>query len=79
MDAGVPRHEAMQMATRNLGEAMGLPDGIGTIREGQRAHFALYTADPQRFANISHGIENARAEKDAAEERWLELAEQAGA
>ncbi|WP_095011900.1 ABC-F family ATP-binding cassette domain-containing protein [Tsuneonella mangrovi] len=36
----------------------------------------LYTTDPQRFANISKGIENARAEKDAAEERWLGLAEQ---
>ena len=36
----------------------------------------LYTSDPQRFANISKGLENARAEKDAAEERWLELAEQ---
>ena len=36
----------------------------------------LYTADPQRFANISKGIENARTEKDAAEERWLALAEQ---
>ena len=35
----------------------------------------LYTADPQKFATISKGIENARAEKDAAEERWLELAE----
>ncbi|WP_341711737.1 ABC-F family ATP-binding cassette domain-containing protein [Erythrobacter sp.] len=35
----------------------------------------LYTADPQKFANISKGIENARAEKDAAEERWLALAE----
>ena len=35
----------------------------------------LYAADPQRFATISQGIENARAEKDAAEERWLELAE----
>jgi ATP-binding cassette subfamily F protein uup len=35
----------------------------------------LYTADPQKFANISKGIENARLEKDAAEERWLELAE----
>ena len=35
----------------------------------------LYTADPQKFANISKGIENARAEKEAAEERWLELAE----
>ena len=35
----------------------------------------LFTADPQKFANISKGIENARTEKDAAEERWLELAE----
>ena len=35
----------------------------------------LYAADPQKFANISKGIENARSEKDAAEERWLELAE----
>jgi ATP-binding cassette subfamily F protein uup len=37
---------------------------------------ALYTQDPQRFATISAGIANARAEKDAAEERWLMLAEQ---
>ena len=36
---------------------------------------ALYTADPARFAAISKGIANARAEKDAAEERWLTLAE----
>lgn len=36
---------------------------------------ALYTADPQRFATISQGLAHARAEKDAAEERWLELAE----
>ena len=36
----------------------------------------LYTADPQKFATISKGIENARTEKDAAEERWLMLAEQ---
>ncbi|ALE15966.1 ABC transporter, ATP-binding protein [Altererythrobacter epoxidivorans] len=35
----------------------------------------LYTSDPQKFATISKGIENARAEKDAAEERWLEIAE----
>jgi ATP-binding cassette subfamily F protein uup len=36
----------------------------------------LYTRDPQRFATIMTGLENARAEKDAAEERWLTLAEQ---
>ncbi|GAA4035835.1 ABC-F family ATP-binding cassette domain-containing protein [Parerythrobacter jejuensis] len=35
----------------------------------------LYSSDPQKFSNISKGVENARAEKDAAEERWLELAE----
>jgi ATP-binding cassette subfamily F protein uup len=35
----------------------------------------LYARDPQRFATISQGVANARAEKDAAEERWLELAE----
>ena len=35
----------------------------------------LYTSDPKKFATINKGIENARAEKDAAEERWLMLAE----
>ena len=36
---------------------------------------ALYTRDPARFAALTKAIETARAEKDAAEERWLELAE----
>jgi len=36
----------------------------------------LFTTDPERFATISKGIENARAEKDSAEERWLAIAEQ---
>ena len=36
----------------------------------------LYTRDPARFATLTQGVANARAEKDAAEERWLELAEQ---
>ncbi|MEO0464767.1 MAG: ABC-F family ATP-binding cassette domain-containing protein [Pseudomonadota bacterium] len=35
----------------------------------------LFTSDPQRFATISKGLENARGQKDAAEERWLDLAE----
>ncbi len=35
----------------------------------------LYSKDPQKFTDISQGIENARSEKNAAEERWLELAE----
>ncbi|MBO9580287.1 MAG: ATP-binding cassette domain-containing protein [Sphingobium sp.] len=35
----------------------------------------LYAKNPKRFAELSGAIEKARAEKDAAEERWLELAE----
>ena len=36
----------------------------------------LYTRDPNRFAQLTAAIEKARAERDTAEERWLELAEQ---
>jgi len=43
--------------------------------EGILADPDLYAADPQRFATISKGLENARSQRDAAEERWLELAE----
>jgi ABC transport system ATP-binding/permease protein len=35
---------------------------------------ALFARDPARFAALTRAIEHARAEKDAAEERWLELA-----
>ena len=36
----------------------------------------LYGRDPKRFAALSAAIDRARAERDAAEERWLALAEQ---
>ncbi|MBH0112764.1 ABC-F family ATP-binding cassette domain-containing protein [Novosphingobium sp. YJ-S2-02] len=36
----------------------------------------LYTKNPDRFAALTKAIEKAQAEKDAAEERWLDLAEQ---
>jgi len=36
----------------------------------------LYARNPQRFSALTETIAKARAEKDAAEERWLELAEQ---
>ena len=36
----------------------------------------LYARDPKRFAQLTSEIDKARAERDAAEERWLELAEQ---
>ncbi|MGD9665292.1 MAG: ABC-F family ATP-binding cassette domain-containing protein [Novosphingobium sp.] len=35
----------------------------------------LYTRDPGKFATLTDTLEKAREEKDAAEERWLELAE----
>jgi len=35
----------------------------------------LFTRDPARFASVNQGLATARAEKDAAEERWLALAE----
>ena len=36
---------------------------------------ALYSRDPGKFAQTSAALDKARADKDAAEERWLELAE----
>jgi ATP-binding cassette subfamily F protein uup len=36
----------------------------------------LYARNPKRFAQLTAAIEQARAERDAAEERWLEVAEQ---
>ncbi|KMS60375.1 elongation factor 3 [Novosphingobium barchaimii LL02] len=38
---------------------------------------ALYTRDPKKFAALTAAIEKAQGDKEAAEERWLELAEQA--
>ena len=43
--------------------------------EAALADPALYTAQPAKFAALTKSIDAARAEKDAAEERWLELAE----
>ena len=36
---------------------------------------ALYTRDPAKFAALTAAVAQARADKEAAEERWLELAE----
>jgi len=35
----------------------------------------LYSRNPERFAALTRAIDQARAERDAAEERWLEIAE----
>jgi ABC transport system ATP-binding/permease protein len=62
-----------------------LPQRIETIEaqiardEALLADPDLYARDPKRFAALSDAIGKARAEKDAAEERWLMLAEMAEA
>jgi len=58
-----------------------LPDRIEeldkaiTCDEKALADPDLYSSDPGKFAQLTKALENTRAEKDAAEERWLELAE----
>ncbi len=49
-------------------------DAAITRDEAAMADPALYTRDPAKFASLSDAIAKARSEKDAAEERWLELA-----
>jgi ABC transport system ATP-binding/permease protein len=56
------RIEALEAAIARDEEALHDPD--------------LYTGDPARFASLTAAIEKARAERDEAEHRWLELAEQ---
>ncbi|HTH28621.1 MAG TPA: ATP-binding cassette domain-containing protein [Sphingobium sp.] len=58
-----------------------LPDRIAEIEaaiardEAALSDPDLYSRDPGRFEALTKAIERARTEKDAAEERWLELAE----
>ncbi|MDR7101240.1 ATP-binding cassette domain-containing protein [Croceicoccus sp. BE223] len=44
--------------------------------EAALADPALYTSDPAKFARLTKALEDKRAEKERAEERWLELAEE---
>ncbi|WP_144907267.1 ABC-F family ATP-binding cassette domain-containing protein [Novosphingobium taihuense] len=43
--------------------------------EAQLADPDLYAKDPKKFDSLMAALEKVRADKDAAEERWLELAE----
>ena len=60
-----------------------LPARIEALEAAIRAHEQkltdpdLYRRDPKQFDAITQAIVDARAERDAAEERWLELAEKA--
>ncbi len=59
------RIEALEAAIAKDEAALGDPD--------------LYIKNPDRFAALTAAVARSRAEKDQAEERWLELAEQAEA
>ncbi|MFN0046419.1 MAG: ABC-F family ATP-binding cassette domain-containing protein [Sphingorhabdus sp.] len=49
-------------------------DGEIAAAEAEMADPALYTRNPARFSELTAKCDALRAEKDAAEERWLELA-----
>ena len=49
-------------------------DALVAAAEKEMSNPALYTTKPTRFAELMLQTESLRAEKEAAEERWLELA-----
>ena len=61
----------------SVGVATGGGAGMALAHCIQHGHTPvdLHEADPKRFATISKGLENARSQKDEAEERWLTIAE----
>jgi ATP-binding cassette subfamily F protein uup len=54
-------------------------EGVIAGHEKTMADPDLYTRDPSRFASLTAAIDETRAKRDAAEERWLQLAEMAEA
>ncbi len=54
-------------------------DAVIARDEAALADPDLYASDPKRFDALMKAIEKARAEKDDAELRWLDLAEQVDA
>ncbi len=50
-------------------------DAAITKAEAELADASLYTRNPNRFSELTSNIDALRGEKDAAEERWLMLAE----
>ncbi|AJP73793.1 ABC-F family ATP-binding cassette domain-containing protein [Sphingomonas hengshuiensis] len=80
--AEAPKPRATKLTYKDQRDYDLLPKRIEEIEaqivrdEAALADPALYTRDPKRFAALTDGIEALRAEKDAAELRWLELAEQ---
>lgn len=80
--AEAPKAKATKLTYKDQRDYDLLPKRIEEIEaqivkdEATLADPALYTRDPKRFAALTDGIAKLREEKDAAEMRWLELAEQ---
>ncbi len=80
--AAPERPKAAKLSYKDQRDYDTLPQRIEAIeaaiaRDEEALHDpSLYTRDPAKFAALTEAIEKAREEKDAAEMRWLELAEQ---
>ena len=76
-----PRPQRAKLSYKDQRDYDTLPERIEAIEaaiardEAALSDPDLYTRDPAKFAALTKAIEKARDEKDAAEMRWLELAE----
>ncbi len=76
-----PRPKAAKLTYKDQRDYDLLPGRIEEIErqiardEAALADPALYSQDPAKFAALTNGIAKLREEKDAAELRWLDLAE----
>jgi ATP-binding cassette subfamily F protein uup len=77
-----PERAATKLSYKDQRDYNHLPARITEIEaaiardEAALSDATLYARDPARFAALTKAIDAAHAEKDAAEERWLILAEQ---
>ncbi|MES2445220.1 MAG: ATP-binding cassette domain-containing protein [Pseudomonadota bacterium] len=80
--ADAPRPRAVKLSYKDQRDYDLLPGRIEEIEaaiardEAALADGDLYTRDRRKFDSLMQAVAAARAEKDAAEHRWLELAEQ---
>ncbi len=80
--ASAPPPKAAKLSYKDQRDYDLLPGRIEEIEaaiardEAALADPELYSRNPDRFAMLTAAIEQARADKDAAELRWLDLAEQ---
>ena len=64
-----------EAAAASLGQAGDPCEGRAATAEEALHDPDLYARDPSQFSSLTQKIEQLRADKDAAEMRWLEVAE----